>query len=70
MPVMSDVSMRARITAIGAAGIAAVLSLLTVRPALAVNCQAAATRQEKAICADPAAKSADERMAEAFAAQR
>ena len=35
-----------------------------------MNCQVASTRQEKAICADPAAKAADERMAEAFAALR
>ena len=70
MPVISDVPMRMRLTTIGAAGIAAALSLLTARPAAAINCQAAATRQEKAICADPAAKSADARMADAFAALR
>jgi uncharacterized protein YecT (DUF1311 family) len=70
MPVMSDVAMRVRMSTIGAASIAAALSLLAARPAAAINCQAAATRQEKAICADPAAKSADERMAEAFAALR
>jgi uncharacterized protein YecT (DUF1311 family) len=70
MPVMSDVAMRVRMATIGATCIAAALSLLAARPAAAINCQAAATHQEKAICADPAAKSADERMAEAFAALR
>jgi uncharacterized protein YecT (DUF1311 family) len=67
---MPVTSMRLGLTAVGAAGIAAALSLLAAHPALAINCQAAATRQEKAICADPAAKSADERMADAFAALR
>jgi uncharacterized protein YecT (DUF1311 family) len=62
--------MRVTMTTIAAAGMVAALGLLTARPALAINCQAAATRQEKAICAEPAAKSADERMAEAFAALR
>jgi uncharacterized protein YecT (DUF1311 family) len=70
MPVMFAVSMRLRKTTVGAAIIAVALGLLMARPAQAINCQAAATRQEKAICADPAAKSADERMAEAFAALR
>jgi uncharacterized protein YecT (DUF1311 family) len=70
MPVMFAVSMRLRMAIIGAATIAAALGLLTARPALAINCQAAATRQEKAICADPVAKSADERMTDAFAALR
>lgn len=67
---MSDVSLRVRMTPIGVAAIASALSLLAARPAAAINCQAAATRQEKAICADPAAKSADERMADVFAALR
>lgn len=55
---------------IGAATLATALSLIAAHPALGINCQAAATRQEKAICADPAAKSADEGMTEAFAALR
>jgi uncharacterized protein YecT (DUF1311 family) len=45
-------------------------TLTTIGPAAAMNCQAAATRQEKAICADPAAQAADEQMAAAFAALR
>lgn len=49
---------------------AAVLSIVTAQPAAAINCQAASTRQDKAICADPAARSADERMAEPFIALR
>ena len=70
MPVMADVSMRAKMGRIGAAAVATALALLTAHSAFAINCQAAATRQEKAICADAAAKSADERMAEAFTALR
>ncbi len=70
MPVMSAVAMHGGMTRIAAAGIAAALGVLAARPAAAINCQAAATRQEKAICTDPAAKSADERMAEAFAGLR
>ena len=53
-----------------AATVAMALTLITSDPAAAMNCQVASTRQEKAICADPAAKAADERMAEAFAALR
>jgi len=67
---MPDGPMRMRLTMMAAAGIAAASSLLTAGPAEAIDCRAAATRPEKAICADPAAKSADERMADAFAALR
>jgi uncharacterized protein YecT (DUF1311 family) len=52
------------------AAAAAALTSIAARPAAAMNCQAASTRQEKAICADPAAKAADEQMAEAFAVLR
>jgi uncharacterized protein YecT (DUF1311 family) len=53
-----------------AEAVAAALTLITCRDASAINCNAASTRQEKAICADPAAKAADEQMAAAFAALR
>lgn len=49
---------------------AAALTSIAAGPAAAMNCQAASTRQEKAICADPAAKAADEQMAEAFTVLR
>jgi uncharacterized protein YecT (DUF1311 family) len=57
-------------TVMVAGAFAAVLTLLVCRPAAAINCNAASTRPEKAICADPAAKAADEQMAAAFAALR
>jgi uncharacterized protein YecT (DUF1311 family) len=58
-----------RTIALTATAVSMLISI-SVDPAAAFNCQAASTRQEKAICADPAAKSADDRMAEAFAALR
>jgi uncharacterized protein YecT (DUF1311 family) len=71
MPVMRGASKRLRMLPTTAvATLATVLALLATRPATAINCQAAATRQEKTICADPAAKLADDRMADAFAALR
>jgi uncharacterized protein YecT (DUF1311 family) len=56
--------------AMAAGAIAAALTLIACQPAAAINCNAASTRQERAICADPAAKAADEQMAAAFAALR
>jgi uncharacterized protein YecT (DUF1311 family) len=64
-------SIRSVTQAISAAqAVAAVLTLITGRTAAAINCNAASTRQEKAICADPAAKAADDQMTAAFAALR
>ena len=57
-------------TMVLAAAAATVLTSIAPRRAAAMNCQAASTRQEKAICTDPAAKAADEQMAEAFAVLR
>jgi len=57
-------------TMVLAAAAATVLTSIAPRRAAAMNCQAASTRQEKAICADPTAKAADEQMAEAFAVLR
>jgi uncharacterized protein YecT (DUF1311 family) len=56
--------------AIMAEAFAAALTVITCQTAAAINCNAASTRQEKAICADPAAKAADEQMAAAFVALR
>jgi uncharacterized protein YecT (DUF1311 family) len=56
--------------AITATAAAAALTLIACDTAAAINCNAASTRQEKAICADPAAKTADEQMAAAFTALR
>jgi uncharacterized protein YecT (DUF1311 family) len=57
-------------TVITAETVAAALTLVTCQTAAAINCNAASTRQEKAICADSAAKAADEQMTAAFAALR
>jgi uncharacterized protein YecT (DUF1311 family) len=69
MPVISATQLLARAIILAATSVAA-LTLIPRDDAAAFNCQAASTRQEKAICADPAAKSADERMTEAFTALR
>jgi uncharacterized protein YecT (DUF1311 family) len=53
-----------------AGAIAGALTSIACKPAAAINCSAASTRQEKAICADPAAKAADEQMTAAFTALR
>lgn len=44
------------------------LAILTTSPALALDCQRAATASEKAICADPAALAADGDLGKVFAA--
>jgi uncharacterized protein YecT (DUF1311 family) len=51
-----------------ASGLMAVLALGVVGPARAFDCAKAATKSEKAICDNPAARSADDAMAKAFAA--
>ena len=43
------------------------MSLLATHPAAAINCQAAATRQEKAICADPQLGALDREIADTYA---
>ena len=48
------------------AGLAVALSLGLTVPALAIDCEKAASPSEKTICADPAAKEADAAMSKAF----